>query len=87
MLFLTFAKSRSAAQISCDMGQGDVLMLFFGTFLGKVFGKDRIPIKDVLDCVVKGISKITRSTFFRVNITSWTQDECDDLLVIVIQNS
>lgn len=87
MFFQTSAKRRSAAQISCDMGQGDVLMLFFGTFLGKVFGKDRIPIKDVLDCVVKGISEITRSTFFCVNITSWTQDECDDLLAIVIQNS
>lgn len=35
-------------------------MLFFGTFFGKVFGKDRIPIEDVLDCVVKGISEITR---------------------------
>ena len=54
MLFLISAKRRSAAQISCDMGQGDLVMLSFDTFLGKIFGKDKIPIEDVLGLHCKG---------------------------------
>ena len=40
------------------MGQGNIIVFSFGTFLGKVFGKDRIPMTDILGCVVKGISQI-----------------------------
>ena len=50
------------------MGQGNIVMLSFGTFLGKVFSKDRIPVADVLGCVVKGMSQVARATFFHVSI-------------------
>ena len=41
------------------MGQGNIIVLTFSTFFGKVFSKDRIPMTNVLGCVVKGISQIT----------------------------
>ena len=41
------------------MGYGNIIVLTFSTFFGKVFGKDRIPMTNVLGCVVKGISQIT----------------------------
>src|SRR5574344_170894 len=53
----------------CGMGQGNIVMLSFGTFLGKVFSKDRIPMTDILGCVVKGISQITRTTLLHVSVT------------------
>ena len=40
------------------MRQSNIVVFSFGTFLGKVFGKDRIPMTDILGCVVKGISQI-----------------------------
>ena len=43
----------------CGMRQGNIIVLTFSTFFGKVFGKDRIPMTNVLGCVVKGISQIT----------------------------
>ena len=43
-------------------------MLSFGTFLGKVFSKDRIPIADVLGRIVKGISQISRTTLLHVSV-------------------
>ena len=42
----------------CGMRQGNIIVLTFSTFFGKVFGKDRIPMTNVLGCVVKGISQI-----------------------------
>ena len=51
------------------MGQGNIVMLSFGTFLGKVFSKDRIPIADVLGRIVKGISQISRTTLLHVSVT------------------
>ena len=40
------------------MGQGNIVVFSFGTFLGKVFSKDRVPVTDVLGCVVEGVSQI-----------------------------
>ena len=40
------------------MGQGNIVVLSFSTFLGKVFSKDRIPMANVFGCIVKGISQI-----------------------------
>ena len=39
------------------MGQGNIVVFSFGTFLGKVFSKDRVPVTDVLGCVVEGVSQ------------------------------
>ena len=51
------------------MGQGNIVVFSFGTFFGKVFSKDRIPVADVLGCVVKGMSQVARATFFHVSVT------------------
>ena len=51
------------------MRQGNIIVLTFSTFFGKVFGKDRIPMTNVLGCVVKGISQITRTTLLHVSVT------------------
>jgi len=40
------------------MGQDNIVVFSFGTFLGKVFSKDRVPVTDVLGCVVEGVSQI-----------------------------
>ena len=50
------------------MGQGNIVVFSFGTFFGKVFSKDRIPVADVLGCVVKGMSQVAGATFFHVSI-------------------
>ena len=50
------------------VGQGDIVVFSFGTFLGKVFSKDRIPVADILGCVVKGMSQVARTTFFHVSV-------------------
>ena len=51
------------------MGQGNIVVLSFSTFLGKIFSKDGIPVADVLGCVVEGISQITRTTLLHVSVT------------------
>ena len=50
------------------MGQGNIVVFSFGTFFGKVFSKDRIPVADVLGCVVKGMSQVAGATFFHVSM-------------------
>ena len=40
------------------MGQSNIVVFSFGTFLGKVFSKDRIPMANVFGCIVKRISQI-----------------------------
>ena len=53
------------------MGQGNIVVFSFGTFFGKVFSKDRIPVADVLGCVVKGMSQVAGATFFHVSIEKY----------------
>ena len=50
------------------MGQGNIIVFSFGTFLGKVFGKDRIPMADTFSCIVECVSQIARTTLFHVSI-------------------
>ena len=50
------------------MGQGNIVVFSFRTFLGKVFSKDGIPVADVLGCVVESVSQIARTAFFHVSI-------------------
>ena len=50
------------------MGQSNIVVFSFGTFLGKVFSKDRIPMANVFGCIVKRISQIGLTSFFHVSI-------------------
>ena len=61
------------------MGQGNIVVFSFGTFFGKVFNKDRIPVADVLGCVVRACRR-SGATFFHVSIavrefSGWYVDE------------
>ena len=50
------------------MGQGDIIVIPFCAFLGKVSSKDRISTADMLGCVVKSVPQITRTTLFHMSI-------------------
>ena len=50
------------------MGQGNIVVFSFGTFLGKVFSKDGIPMANVFGCIVKRILQVARTSFFHVSI-------------------
>ena len=50
------------------MGQGNIVVFSFGTFLGKIFGKDGIPMADTFSCIVECVTQIARTTLFHVSI-------------------
>ena len=51
------------------VGNGDVIMLALGAFLGKVSGKSRVPMADVFGGVKEGIAEIAGASLFHVRIS------------------
>ena len=51
------------------MGKRDIVVFALRTLLSKIGSKGRVPVTDILGCVVKGVAQVSRATLFHVWIT------------------
>lgn len=56
MLIRFYKMINNSNQFFDGMRYCNVIMLAFSSFLGKIFGKCRIPVANILGCIVQGIS-------------------------------
>ena len=77
------------------MRYSNIVMLAFCSFLCKVCSKRLIPMADIFGRIVKGISKIARTTFFHMGITviklprligGWRHSSVSKYLIRLSQN-
>ena len=50
------------------MGKSNIIMLTFRSLLSEVCSKGFVPMADIFGRIVKGISKIARTTFFHMGV-------------------
>ena len=66
LLARSFKMVEQANELLCGVRHSNIVMLAFCSFLCKVFSKRWIPMADIFGRIVKGISKIARTTFFHM---------------------
>ena len=48
------------------MGNSNIVVFALSPFLSEISGECRLPVTNILGCVVKGIAQISRASLFHV---------------------